>query len=357
MSKPIGVLAIGQGAASIAVYFAGAGCITGALNTSEADLRAVERQIPNRELLEGYGGAGKDRSLGYRAVVDNTDRIVRFIKRHYADAGLRSLLVIYTLGGGTGSGAGPTVAALAAEVLPGVVINPVVVLPDQAEPAIARINAVAAFAELSSLGEAVGGTFVLDNEKALRLYGLPSYYLYANTVFTGTVLEALAIPEQATSPVSNFDYQELFGLMSEPGMIGIYRTEIPMPFDGHGQALLDRAYAKGVLADPTAAKMAGLIVQAPGAEKVVPFIRLAPEPAVLHRGIYEDDRKLLTVILAGMQWPTQRLKAVEDTVDRSLESLAKPIEEYRPEGLNYPFARRRDAGKVQSVLEKLRQGR
>jgi cell division GTPase FtsZ len=362
--KPIGVLAIGQGGASIAADFAKTGFLTAAINTSEADLRAVEHDIPNRLLLYGNGGAGKDRALGFQAVKDNLENIEMFLNRHFESNQLKALLVIFTLGGGTGSGAGPAIASLATAVLPNLIVCPVVVLPDYADPAISRINAVNAFADISGI-EGVGATFVIDNEKGKRNHAIMgqggNYFPHTNREFVKAIFGIVQIPEVGTSTVSNFDYQEFFSLMAQPGMAGVFDAEIPVPFDGDWSILLDRAYRHSVLADPNEAKQVGLIIQAPPAigQQLASAIKFVPEPVVLHRGIYDAGNKL-TVFLAGMQWPMERLKATESSVTQGLDNARKPIEAYRPAGVESPFSFRKPAQdeqprgvRVAKILERL----
>jgi hypothetical protein len=341
LKKSIGILAIGQGAASIAVEFAKRRYDVAAMNLSKADLRAVERSIDARLELSGEGGAAKNRQIGQEAVRRNAAEIEAFLTRHFGPdmPHLKSLFVIHTLGGGTGSGAGPAVAALAAECLPDLIINPVVVFPDSVEADICQYNMLEAFEALSSLA-GFGGTFILDNEQGRKLLG-GNYYPLMNARFAELVDNLLTIPDRLVSAEANFDRREVLDLLSEPGQIGIYEAEVSSAKGWVPPMAVKRSWEESIFAKTTfTPRKAGIIIESPLAENLALMPILDTDPPVVHHGLYENGNRI-TTILAGMPFPIDRLKATETDLAPRFEQIQGSVAAYKREGIKSPFTKPR----------------
>src|SRR4051794_27107526 len=154
-------------------------------------------------------GAGADPEVGRQAAMEDRDRIIEMIE------GCDMLFITAGMGGGTGTGAAPVVAAVAKEL--GILTVAVVTRPFEMEGG--KRTHVANHG-LAELGKYVDSLITIPNQKLLTVLGAKTTLLdafkSANQVLQGAVQ---GIAELITRPgLINVDFADVRTVMSETGM-------------------------------------------------------------------------------------------------------------------------------------------
>jgi cell division protein FtsZ len=154
-------------------------------------------------------GAGADPESGRQAAMEDRDRIIELIE------GCDMLFVTAGMGGGTGTGAAPVVAAIAREL--GILTVAVVTKPFDMEGNKRMLVAEHGIAEL---GKYCDSLITIPNQKLLTVLGsdttLLDAFKAANQVLQGAVQ---GIAELITRPgLINVDFADVRTVMSETGM-------------------------------------------------------------------------------------------------------------------------------------------
>jgi cell division protein FtsZ len=154
-------------------------------------------------------GAGADPEIGRQAAMEDRDRIIEMIE------GCDMLFITAGMGGGTGTGAAPVVAAVAKEL--GILTVAVVTRPFEMEGGKRTLVANHGLAEL---GKYVDSLITIPNQKLLTVLGAKTTLLdafkSANHVLQGAVQ---GIAELITRPgLINVDFADVRTVMSETGM-------------------------------------------------------------------------------------------------------------------------------------------
>ncbi|MGE5551546.1 MAG: hypothetical protein ACM3ZC_13625 [Bacteroidota bacterium] len=353
----IGVVGVGQAGGNIAAEFGKLGHEKAAINLSLADLRSLEDLIPARLTLETGAGAAKDPAEGFRALERNAQRVMEFLRQQFADC--QAILVSFSLGGGTGSGAGPGVVDLAANVFPGRPVGAIVVLPATEEAPVAQENAVEAFADLSKVR--AGAVLVVDNQRAFELLraekadaGRRELFEVTNGTVARLVDDLIKVPSMA-SELGNVDEAEVLALLGERGLMVI--GEAILTDDGCGPSnvadtatLIQYSLEKGVFVPAAGrATKAAVIWQAPA--EWTRHLRISealdPLPGEVFEGIYDDARGRILTVLAGLPWPLTRLHDIESRLESArpvLEETAAAVQSMEYEPRVKPVLARRPLG-------------
>jgi cell division protein FtsZ len=154
-------------------------------------------------------GAGADPEVGRQAAMEDRDRIIELID------GCDMLFITAGMGGGTGTGAAPVVAAVAKEL--GILCVAVVTKPFDMEGSKRMLVAEHGIAEL---GKFCDSLITIPNQKLLTVLGsdttLLDAFKAANQVLQGAVQ---GIAELITRPgLINVDFADVRTVMSETGM-------------------------------------------------------------------------------------------------------------------------------------------
>lgn len=164
MKNKIGFIGIGQGGGNIAQLLDKSGYKTFVINTSKEDLDTLN--IKEKHLIPNSEGCNHNRS-----------KAIEYTKKHYKEL-LEKILnifirheiiyLVFSSGGGTGSGIGVILAELMAKKMKNKTIGVVCILPSNKEMPKIQVNAYQCFTELSQIKE-LGGVFILDNNKDDKL--------------------------------------------------------------------------------------------------------------------------------------------------------------------------------------------
>jgi len=138
-----------------------------AINSTDADMDGLEIS-PKKKLLLRYGleGAGKNLSFGRRAVVENQDVILDFMRLHMSKD-VEYLMVCVGGGGGTGSGGVvPFIDILRQLERP---IGLIYTLPLESEDTTTKQNCVRTLKQLDAIDD-ISPIIIVDNEKISKKY-------------------------------------------------------------------------------------------------------------------------------------------------------------------------------------------
>jgi len=172
------------------------------------DSLAPRRVQIGEQLTQGLG-AGGDAAIGRQAAEEDADEINRMV------GGSDLVFIAAGLGGGTGSGAAPVIAAQAQRV--GALTVGVVTRPFEFEGSGRRKIADAAEAELKAN---VDTLLLIENERVLSVVGedtsMLDAFTFVNEVLAGTVR---AVVDIMTVPgLINLDFADVRAIMQDGGM-------------------------------------------------------------------------------------------------------------------------------------------
>ncbi len=236
MKKKIGFIAIGQAGGNIGKLFEDRGFCVLYLNTSQEDLQTL-KNVKFVYHIAGGEGCNKDRNKAKRLVCEDFDNISKAI---YEKMDVSMVYVIFSSGGGTGSGCGPMlIDLLLADITENSstidAVGAITVLPAETESPKAHINSYECFQELTSIGN-IASTVIIDNSKGDKLQ--------LNQQFVSLFCNFLEIPRKHHDERGNIDRAEIEETLHAKGMIAF--AEVPA--NKASTAALLNAFKEGIFA-------------------------------------------------------------------------------------------------------------
>lgn len=208
MRKKIGFITAGQAAGNIGKLFEMQGYRVINFNTSPEDLDTLDAKYKYH--ISGGEGCNKDRRKAKQLLIADYDNIVAEIE---AKLTAELYFIIYSTGGGTGSGVGPILSDML--IGEGKTVGNVIILPDgEKESPKAHINAYECFSELNSI-PGLGACFILDNERAADKFTI-------NQRFVKDFCAYLEVPERHRSAKGNIDKAEIMETLSAHGAAVVF---------------------------------------------------------------------------------------------------------------------------------------
>lgn len=157
MKNKVGLIAIGQAGGNIGIKLQEKGYNVLFMNTSEEDLETLDT-AKFKHHIKGGEGCNKDRNKAKELVIENFEEIFQDIESKIKE---EFIYVIFSAGGGTGSGASPMLIDLLIQNAKKKV-GAITIIPSEKEPLKTHINAYECFKELADI-EGLGSTIILDN--------------------------------------------------------------------------------------------------------------------------------------------------------------------------------------------------
>jgi len=236
MQKKIGFIAIGQAGGNIGKLFEDRGFSVLYLNTSPEDLQTL-KDVKFVYHIAGGEGCNKDRMKAKQLVVEDFDNISKEI---YEKMDVSMVYVIFSSGGGTGSGCGPMLIDL---LLGDIEDNPdriktvgaITILPEEKESTKAHINCYECLQELTDI-ENIASTIIIDNAKGEKLH--------LNKQFVKMFQNFINIPRLHHDERGNIDRAEIEETLKARGMAVF--AELPANV-ATTAALLDK-FKRGIFA-------------------------------------------------------------------------------------------------------------
>lgn len=211
MRDRIGFVAVGQAGGNIGKLFEAKGFKVLYLNTSREDLETL-KGVKHAYHIAGGEGCNKDRSKAKQLVIEDFDNISREI---YEKLDVSIIYVVFSSGGGTGSGCGPMlIDLLLDDIVSGVssidTVGAVTVIPAENESIKAQINCYECFEELTDI-ENIASTIVIDNSKGDKLQ--------LNRSMVNAFYNLIEIPSRDNDERGNIDRAEIKETLSAKGML------------------------------------------------------------------------------------------------------------------------------------------
>lgn len=211
LTSMIKIVGVGGGGCNAVSYMYEKGITGCQMYVCNTDSKALERSVVPNHIRIGNGlGAGTRPEVGRSAALESCDRIMEAL----IDGQTQMVFVTASLGGGTGTGAAPVVAAICKEA--GLLTVGVVTLPFESEGKAARTKALDG---LDSMRHSVDSLIVIDNNKLYSHYGslsISSAFHKADEILTTAVLGILGIIEK--TGYINVDLNDVQTMMRDSGM-------------------------------------------------------------------------------------------------------------------------------------------
>ena len=332
----------GQGGGRIAKAFYDRGyrkCI--AVNTSRHDLDTLELPIEQKLLLDvGEHGAGKNMEKGYEAANKYKQNVFDLMRRIYGN-NVDHVFVCVGAGGGSGSGSVLVLIETAKKYMkyighddPEKRVGVVMSLPTRGEANSPQVSANA-HEVLSVVGgcaeeNLISPLLIIDNSKIERMYkGLTvkQFWPTVNNTVSG-LFHVFNVLTNNPSPYTSFDPTDYSSVLRGGGILVMGVAKLN-EFDDEQKvsSAIKSNIEKTLLTDVelSDAKVAACV--AIGSKDIMEntsglmdslsygfdtLSSLCPN-AVLHRGIYEDNKDSLRLytIISGLKSPEKRLKQLK----------------------------------------------
>ena len=303
MNNKIGFVAIGQAGGNIGQLLEKKGYSVLYLNTSKEDLETI-KDGKYKYHITGGEGCNKDRHKAKKLIVDDFNNILTKI-----DDTVKTdmLFVIFSAGGGTGSGAGPMLTDML--VSEGREVGVITIVPAMTESLKTQVNAYECFQELVNI-ENSGNCFILDNEKSKDK-------LTINAIFVNALCAFLDIPNKYHSKKGNIDIAEIMESLKAHGMACV--SQFP-----------DTEVAKLVDQDKN--------IYAPmESDKVIKYITISANESLANMQdittVYGEpwdvfraySPKESIMLMSGLSYPVNRLDKIHHKVEDNKDSIIKNL--------------------------------
>lgn len=327
MKNKIGFIAVGQAAGNVGLILEQKGYKVLYINTSQEDLDTLSNAKFKHHIKDGEG-CNKDRLKAKQALMDDFESISRKISEGLGAC--EFVYVIFSSGGGTGSGAGPMLADLIlGDMEEGLLqiqnVGIITILPALDEPIKANINSYECFSELSQI-DGLASSIILDNSFGDKIV--------INQKFVKTFTSFLEIPDKHKSERGNIDKAEIMETIKATGMMQI--IQIP---------------AKESKTDVLLEKLNKGFYPAPEGDGILRYLTISQAGVSINLGIvqmnvgtpldiFQTYNEHSTIIgLSGLTYPATRLnqtyEKIEESRERVLHSLQANTQIELKEGINF----------------------
>jgi tubulin-like protein CetZ len=333
MAIKVGFLGVGQAGSNIAEIAELYEYRTAIINTSPEDLESIQL-IQNKLLVGRNGGAGKDRKVAKGDVKGDYKRITEFVADKFKDEEIELIYVVFSTGGGTGSGMGPLVIDLLTKMVPNKKFGAIAVLPSMKESTVAQVNSIECLRELVGLNVP---TFIVDNDKYARTNTSASRKQLYDTVNNKVIddFNLILNTKRQSSKYGNVDTKDLIKLLSTPGasVIGVADLDPELFNEGHTiqkqiiRSWEDSAYAQ-LEYDGVVRRMGYIWEVNDRLTKLINYDELYREvgnPLEVFEGIYkpgDNGGQSVVSVLTGLSFPEDRMMEVNQQLQKNKEGFA-----------------------------------
>lgn len=306
MKNSICFLGVGQAGSNIALGFERLGYNTAYLNTSKEDLNSL-KYAKHKIHIRGGEGASKNRKAVLRLAAESIDEIISDVLSVLSQD---YIMIIFSAGGGTGSGLGPVLASYLSQI--GRKVICATILPSEKESPKTCENAYNTCVDISNI-DGLGAVFLLDNNKHEDKFAL-------NDIFVKDIDALLNLNN--CSRFGNIDKSEIKTLLSTHGISVITRqskAKSAAPF-------IIQGFFENIYADIE--EKSPVVVGISTTNKSLNFDDIYCEigyPYDDFRGISNTNTLCMA---SGYPWPLQRLEQLKEkasriSVQRSALGLSK----------------------------------
>lgn len=344
MSKglKLGFIGVGQCGGNIVNEFCKLGYSAIAINTAQSDLNKLTN-IPkeNRLLINlGIEGAGKNPEIGENAFIQHNEKVLELIGQVFADMDM--VYICAGLGGGTGSGISPILAAVLLEMEYN--IGMMITLPMKNESPKVQLVALDAFQKITEI-QGLKSIFVIDNEKSVNTsIGVKMQYNITNV----NIAKSLDDINEITTRTSDmaFDARDFITLLEHEGisMVSTIEIEDIKEFSEVASQSVTNSIKNGLFADTELVNANGLAIifetKAGAAsfvtqEMIQKIQKSIGNPFDMFYAIYEDETKkqdrsaTLKLLITGLPIPENRLEEMTSDFEEKQQALQEKQEKAR----------------------------
>ena len=316
MKDNIGFIAVGQAGGNIGILFQRAGYKVLCINTSPEDLKTL-KEAKHIYHITGGEGCNKDRNKAKDLIIKDFDKLLKKVSQILQEEYIN---VIFSSGGGTGSGSSPMLIDLLTQNT-NKKVGAITILPSFSEPFKTAINAYECFTELERI-EDMGATFVLDNNKADKFS--------INREFVPLFNSLIDIPRHHNFK-GNIDIAEIKELLSTRGATIISK----MLKKSSDTSQLIKSFKENIFApmeSDSVIKYLGL-----SASTRIDIDAITREVGI-PLDIFQGHNSEHTIcILAGLSFPYSALQEIKEKVDSNRDTISKSLthETRLSDGINF----------------------
>ena len=304
MKNEIGFIAVGQAGSNIGTLFEKVGHTVLYINTSQEDL-ATLTDAKHTYHIKGGEGCGKDRDKAKDLIIEDFTEILGQIQRIIQE---EYIFIIFSSGGGTGSGSSPMLIDLLVQNTDKKV-GAITILPSQSESFKTAVNAYECFKELEEVKN-IGSTFILDNNKADKFS--------INKDFVSLFTSFIEIPKYHSSK-GNIDITEIKELLSTRGATIISR----MLKNSSDTSRLIKSFKENIFAPMET-------------DRVIKYLGLSASTRIDIDAVIKEVGMCLDMfqgsnlehticILAGLTFPYSALQKIKEKVDNNRDIINKSL--------------------------------
>lgn len=313
LQDTIGFIAIGQAGGNIGKLFERRGFSVLYLNTSKEDLDTLKDEAKFLYHIKRGEGCHKDRDIAKELMIADYESVYQQIEEKIHKS---FIYVIFSLGGGTGSGAAPMLIDLLSQELlikkgidkNNMGVGAITIFPDTTESIKAQINTYECCKELWTI-DSIATNFVLDNKRGNKFQ--------INEKFVSDFVKFLSIPQQHKSTKGNID-----------------KAEVMETIKTHGAGIVLCTKQKDTIG--LLKQMSNTIYAPIEKDKVIKYISLSStrnvsiEELMLETGVPIDcfqtfNREINILTLTGLSFPKTRLEEVYNIIQKNSEIVRKSV--------------------------------
>ncbi len=300
MHNKIAFIAIGQAGGNIGREFEKRGFQVLYINTSKEDLDTL-KDAKHKYHIKGGEGCNKVRKKAKMLLSEDFDSIFEEIQQKLK---AEMYFVVFSSGGGTGSGAGPMLIDLLLDE--GKTVGAVTILPSKDDSLKAHINSYECFKELTAI-EQMASCFIIDNDKTDKMT--------SNRVFADSFDRFVSIPEKFHSELGNIDTAEIMETLRTRGVAKVIAR--PQAGANYLDALKDNVFAQN---EERAVKYITAVL--PENAKMEDVIKEVGTPIDIFQ---TPGKSEFICCVAGLTYPQGRLNGIYDFVEQHKEDVLRNL--------------------------------
>ena len=306
-------------------------CMT--INTSQVDSDVV--RVATKIIVGEEDGAAKDRGVAKAELKKYYKEIVKSIMSKFANSDEKIIYLVFSAGGGTGSGMGPLLVELIRKFMPDKHVGAITILPSKNESLISQYNALECLTELFKLD--IPMILVDNNRLSITNKSRKKFYDTINQQIANDINEFFIT--RKNTRYGCVDNKEVFKLFSTPGIITISSSVL----DGDNKELnitneilssLDNnIYVPMDIESKIIKRIAILYEIHSSVTKFVDNEVLYKEvgtPIELFEGFYspekEENKQYIVTLFSGTNFPTYRLEEMKEIIEESKKQADKSFE-------------------------------
>lgn len=309
LKEEIRFLAVGAAGSNVVQMMKKKGFKDYYVNLAKQDLDLINS--PNKLHIKNGEGASKQRDKAKEVLSESIDEVLEVLEQQITE---QYVFVVYSLGGGSGSGTGGFLASVIAEN-PNKKVGLVVILPSMKESLQARINAYEALAEIVELKNSFGSIFLLDNDAR-------EDKLSINRTFAG-LFDAFVNIEGSSSIRGVLDLAEQKTLFETSGIAMIHKVGL----DGQNELL--PIINNGIYAPLEPNKRIKYIgLSQPDTKDTISIdsvIDVVGSPIDTYQGYGNQQETVL--YLAGLSFPKTYINNLAESIKAEQERVQKVMED------------------------------